>query len=93
MLQKQFLIIALITAPFIFSQNPNDTLVASQYYQKASTLYKKGKFEASIIFYKKSLNKYLHTKKWIGVARSYTSIAKNQISLRKFKKSFQKSGS
>ncbi len=86
------LCIALSFIPsIIFSQTPKDTLVASQYYKKADSLYSLRKLDNSIIFFRKSLTQYQKAEVWGKVVDCYNKIALSQLYLYDLEKSFKNS--
>ncbi len=61
----------------VFSQTPNDTLVASQYYKKANSLLIDKNHKESIKFFKKALPLYEKAKAWEKVASCYNKVSEN----------------
>ncbi len=69
------------------AQVSKDTLIASQYYKKADSLYFHRELERSIDFFKKSLSRYQEAQVWKKVVACYNKIALNEMYLYRFEKS------
>ncbi len=86
-----FIIFFLISFHTANAQVENDTIIASQYYQKADSLLTAQKFDASIEYFNKALPIYQKAKSWGRLASCYNKISKNQLSDRKLEKSLEHS--
>ncbi len=84
---KTFVILVVIlTCSKLHSQTQNDTILASRYYKKADSLYKEGKNDKAIEYYKKALPIYQKVNVWNKIAGCYNGISRNQTATFKSKK-------
>ncbi|WP_027394746.1 CHAT domain-containing protein [Aquimarina latercula] len=76
-----------------FSQTKivNDTILASQYFKKADSLFNDRKLDSSSLYFKKALPIYQKAEVWEQVAQCYNRISKNQWATHKLEKSLKNS--
>ncbi len=99
MKQLQSIFLAPFISIFIFlvsfqtasAQVENDTILASQYFNKADSLLVDRKYDESIKLFKKALPIYTKAKAWKKVVNCYNKLAENQWENRKLEQSIQNS--
>ncbi|WP_282079893.1 CHAT domain-containing protein [Aquimarina algiphila] len=80
-------ILFIIACHTTYAQIEKDTIVASQYYQKADSLLTEREYDSSIEYFTKALPIYQKAKAWEKVASCYNKISENQWRNEKLEKS------
>ncbi|WP_299243470.1 CHAT domain-containing protein [uncultured Aquimarina sp.] len=78
----------IISLNYVHGQSVNDTILASQYFNKADSLLADRKLDNSIVYFKKALPLYKNAKAWKKVANCYNEIAYIQFQLQKLDSSY-----
>ncbi|WP_298548621.1 CHAT domain-containing protein [uncultured Aquimarina sp.] len=85
---KYVLFTLIISLNYVHGQSVNDTILASQYFNKADSLLADRKLDNSIVYFKKALPLYKNAKAWKKVANCYNEIAYIQFQLQKLDSSY-----
>ncbi|WP_271765587.1 CHAT domain-containing protein [Aquimarina algiphila] len=84
-------ILFIIACHTTYAQIEKDTIVASQYYQKADSLLTEREYDSSIEYFTKALPIYQKAKAWGKVASCYNNISENSWRALKLKESLKQS--
>ncbi|WP_271728682.1 CHAT domain-containing protein [Aquimarina algiphila] len=82
-----WIILFMITCHITYAQVEKDTLLASQYCQKADSLLTEREYDSSIEYFTKALPIYKKAEAWEKVASCYNKISRNQLGNRKLEES------